>query len=784
MVINWLLIALSAVLLNLVPNGGFENGFQDWNALWTREENVGYARIDRENVHTGRSAIRIEHTGEEDWSLTPYQRIDVSGGELFSLTCWIKVQGEGNAELCAITYQPGDRVSEWTYAGKRVHETDGWSHIQSRFIVPNGISQIHPRLIGYGKATVWMDDFELVREGHVSDYQSKLPDDLAISNELIGVEFKPEESLLNITDQRNGVVHRQVPYMQGGMVKQATAADNAIEWTWLHFPTNSDIDFTLELDAEHAEFCLQIQADTDLNAPIAFPHPFVNQAGDYLVVPMNEGISYPVDDSSINPMRLIAYGGHGICMPFWGVTNGEGGRMAIMETPNDDSLRIIRNDGLLAALPEWEDEKGKFGYERSIRYIFFEQGGHVAMCKRYREYARQTGLLKTLKSKREENPNVDRLVGAVNVWCWEHNAVELVREMQSLGIDRILWSHRESPDEIRSMNRMEGVLTSRYDIYQDVMNPDNFKHLRGVHPDWTTEAWPDDLMIDASGDWRRGWRVKGKDEQWYPCGVLCDRQALSYARERISNELKNHPYRSRFIDTTTASSWRECYHPEHPMTRTESRYWKMQLLRVVSDEMGLVTGSETGHDAAVPYLHYFEGMLSLGPYRIPDAGRNMRELWYDVPERVEKFQLGHEYRLPLWELVYHDCVVAQWYWGDYNNKLPTLWDKRNLFNILYGTPPMFMFDDEVWEQYKERFVESYKKVAPVVRKVGYAEMMDHRFLREDRSVQQTRFDNGVIVTVNFGKAPYMLDEETVVAPMDFAVYDSDLKQGCDYMMHE
>ncbi len=784
MVINWLLISLSVVSLNLVANGGFENGFQDWNTLWTRGENAGHARIDRETVHTGRSAIRIEHTGEEDWSLTPRQRIDVSGGELFSLTGWIKVQGEGNAELCAITYQPGDQVSEWTYAGKRVYETDGWRHIRSRFIIPTGISQIHPRVIGYGNATVWMDDFELVREGHVSDYQSKLPDDLALSNALIKVEFEPEASLLTITDQRNGVVHRQFPYMQGGMVKQATAADNMIEWTWLHFPTNSDIDFTIELEAELAEFHLQIQADTDLNAPIAFPHPFVNQAGDYLVVPMNEGISYPVDDQSIDPMRLIAYGGHGICMPFWGVTNGSRGRMAIMETPNDVSLRIIRNDGLLAALPEWEDEKGTFGYERSIRYIFFEQGGHVAMCKRYRDHARQTGLLKTLKSKREENPNVDRLIGAVNVWCWEHNAVELVREMQSLGIERILWSHRESPDEIKTMNQMEGVLTSRYDIYQDVMNPDNFKHLRGVHPDWTTDAWPDDLMIDASGDWRRGWRVKGKDNQWYPCGVLCDRQALPYARERISEELKNHPYRSRFIDTTTASSWRECYHPEHPMTRTESRYWKMQLLRVVSEEMGLVTGSETGHDAAVPYLHYFEGMLSLGPYRIPDAGRNMRELWYDVPERVEKFQLGHDYRLPLWELVYHDCVVAQWYWGDYNNKLPTLWDKRDLFNILYGTPPMFMFDDEVWEQYKERFVESYKKVAPVVRKVGYAEMVDHQFLREDRSVQQTRFDNGVIVTVNFGEAPYMLNEERVVAPMDFAVYDSGSKQGCDYMMHE
>jgi len=181
----------------------------------------------------------------------------------------------------------------------------------------------------------------------------------------------------------------------------------------------------------------------------------------------------------------------------------------------------------------------------------------------------------------------------------------------------------------------------------------------------------------------------------------------------------------------------------------------------------MVTGSETGHDAAVPYVHYFEGMLSLGPYRIPDAGRNMRKIWDEVPERVAKFQVGHKYRLPLWELVYHDCVVAQWYWGDYNNKLPALWQKRDLFNILYGTAPMFMFDRQVWEQYKGRFARSYKNICNVTRAVGYAEMTGHRFLTPDRDVQQTTFANGVTVTVNFGEEPFSLADGKEIEPMSY-----------------
>jgi len=235
-----------------------------------------------------------------------------------------------------------------------------------------------------------------------------------------------------------------------------------------------------------------------------------------------------------------------------------------------------------------------------------------------------------------------------------------------------------------------------------------------------------------------------------PCGVLCDRQAPPYLDRRIAAELKTHPYRCRFIDTTTASPWRECYSPDHPMTRSDSRRFKMELLRLVSEKHKLVCGSETGHDAAVPYVHYFEGMMSLGPYRVPDAGRNMARILDEVPDRVARFQVGHRYRLPLWELVYHDCVVAQWYWGDYNNKLPALWDKRDLFNVLYGTPPMFMFRRPYWEEHKDRFVKSYQTVCPVARATACSEMTDHRFLTPDRAVQQTVFAGGVTVTVNFG----------------------------------
>jgi hypothetical protein len=598
---------------------------------------------------------------------------------------------------------------------------------------------------------------------------NSIAEKLSVGNASISVTVETDDGTMSVTDKRTGQTWRQKALVKGKVTDASQTADG-IEMTWHQPGLNLDVNMKLKPDADKPEFTVELSAEGQLISALSFPHPFVTEPGTYLVVPMNEGISYPVDDETIKPRWLIAYGGHGICMSFWGATDGQRGYMAIIETPDDASIYIRRADGKLCIEPKWEPQKGNFGYTRKLRYVFFDKGGHVAICKRYRRYAQQIGNFKTLEEKRRENPNVDLLIGAVNVWCWEQDALAIVREMKSLGINRILWSNRKPPEVIKAMNEMGGILTSRYDIYQDLMDPQIVKDkLRSQHPDWTQAAWPDDIMLDAKGEPLQGWRVRGKDGQMYPCGVLCDKQALKYAEQRVPAELKTHPYRCRFIDTTTASPWRECYNPKHPMTRSDSRHWKMELLRYMSEKMKLVTGSETGHDAAVPYVHYFEGMLSLGPYHVPDAGRNMRKIWDEVPEQVAKFQLGHKYRLPLWELVYHDCVVAQWYWGDYNNKLPALWQKRDLFNILYGTAPMFMFDRSLWEQNKEHFAQSYKNICNVTRAVGYAEMTDHRFLTPDRDVQQTRFANGVTVTVNFGEKPYRLPDGKEIEPMGYHV---------------
>jgi hypothetical protein len=99
----------------------------------------------------------------------------------------------------------------------------------------------------------------------------------------------------------------------------------------------------------------------------------------------------------------------------------------------------------------------------------------------------------------------------------------------------------------------------------------------------------------------------------------------------------------------------------------------------------------------------------------------------------------------------------------------TLGQASDLFNILYGTPPMFMFNRKLWEAQKERFVQSYQNTCPYVRATGYSEMTDHRCLTPDRNVQQTTFANGITITVNFGETPYRLPSGATLKAGGFQV---------------
>ena len=743
---------------------------------WTFTAPRAWSRTEKAATLATRAdgALELRHTSDQDWAIHGMAPVDVKPGDVFRLACTSKaldgVAAPRPYSLSVILRDAKGKVMSWAYGSRSAKPGEA---VVSEFMIPRGAARIEPRVVGDGPTGVVVADFKLQARGNLLPKDGAPPADVTAETDHLKVVVSGTDAALAVTDKRTGRVWAPgapgtlfvTGLARSGRAICATVIDPASLRTW---------GILVAPSPKRPELLVTVTGEGEMPVALAYPQAFATKPGDRLIVPMNEGISYPVTEPDGIPGRLAAYSGHGICMAFFGVQDDATGAgwMGIIET-TDDAAAVFRRpaEGApFAAGVSWEAQKGRFGYPRRLRYVFFEKGGYVAMCKRYRAYAKAQGKLKTFAEKAQDRPLVDRLLGAPNVWCWDGDKIGMAKKLKAAGIDRFLWSAGGSAEQVAALAKMDGVLVSRYDVYRDIYRPEQLQKL-GWKKGTNTDAWPEGAAWNSadSNDWRKAWGVKAKDGTWTYCGCMCDAVSAKFCRKHVGAELKTHPYNTRFIDVTTAAGWDICYNPAHPMTRGDSRAYRMDLLRLLGDDFGLVVGSETGHDAAVPFCDYFEGMLSLGNYRVPDSGRNIAEVWTNVPPRVAKFQVGATYRLPLWELVYHDCLCAHWYWGDYNNKLPSLWDRRDLFNVLYGTMGMYLFNAKQWEADKDRFVRSYRVTSPVARKTGYSEMLDHRILSADRLVQRTTFADGTVVTVNFGETPFALPEGGTLAAGGYLV---------------
>jgi hypothetical protein len=766
---------------NLLFNGNFESDTNPaadqspsgWAKLWSRD-GVNSSAIDSAVVHGGAHSLRVDAHGKLDWAVASTKPFAVKAGQIFELSGWIKVDKAERAGFSASAFDSAGKAIDWSLGEAATHGTHDWQQITSKLLVPSGCTSLQVRFTGVGSGTAWLDDVSFTARGDISAMQTSLAGKhLGIENQLLSVRFDPAGGTLSVTDRRTNRTWEQKKIERDVVLTDAQVHDNTLRLSLWDIADDLQLTADLTLVPDRPELKLSIDGKGPMTHVLDYPQAFASGEHAWIILPMNEGIMFPASDASVKPTSLVCYGGHGICMPWYGVTdaaadgtgNGGAGMMTIVQSPDDADVFMDRRRGTnLCVYPLWEPTRSQFGYARKLTWVFLDKGGYPAMAERYRDFAQSAGLVKTLAEKQKANPNVDLLIGAANVWNFDMNPVTLCREMKSLGIDRVLWSKGGKPAELEAINAL-GYLTSRYDIFQDVYPPGK--------PAWEPhDGWPEDLVLLPDLTPMKGWTTiqKNKDgtQIAYDGGVITSPAQVKRAKVRIPEELKTFPYKCRFIDTTTASPWREDYNPAHPLSRSEDRKYKMELLDYCSNGCNLVIGTETGIDPAVLYVDYFEGMMSLGPYRLPDAGRDTIKYKPPTPDFL-KYQVGEFYRIPLWELVYHDCVVADWYWGDYNNKAPEVWDRRDLFNILYSTPPVFMFDKATWTASRDRFVKSCKEICPIVRQLGNAQMLSHEFVTADHAVQRTTWSDGTRITVNFGDKPYSVSASQTVGPMGFVV---------------
>ncbi len=498
------------------------------------------------------------------------------------------------------------------------------------------------------------------------------------------------------------------------------------------------------------------------------------------------GHLYPLD---LKPFPRTWFNLASIDMPWVGVCDLQQGHgyALIVETDDDATIRMVKvqRNGreLMAPQAGFQASQHEFRYPRRFFYHFAANGGYVALAKRFREYARAQGAVVPFAEKLKKNPNIARLFGAPDVWG--NASLKFAQEAKAAGIAKMIIHGRASAEEMKAINEL-GYLTSEYDNYTDIFQVEPGKEIDAHHG-----QLPDDVVLKADGNRMTAWLTWDKKQYMKRCPALW----VPAAKIVVPKALAQRPYLGRFIDVTTAEDLYECFDPKHPLTRTAKRQCGVDLLGYVRS-LGLVTGGEHGRWWAVPCLDYIEGMQSGGSYSWP-AGHLLRpkskDQEFDNPwggkygkwADYEKYGIGHQYRVPLWELVFHDCIVSTWYWGDSSDFLlqaaPEVTPKKDAFNVLYGTIPLLWANKEGgWNVARETFLRTCRNTCKLHEVIAGTEMLSHAFVTPNRSVQRTTFSDGTEVIVNFGESPYpaKLAGKSYVLPQNgFAVKGPRIEQS-------
>lgn len=135
-------------------------------------------------------------------------------------------------------------------------------------------------------------------------------------------------------------------------------------------------------------------------------------------------------------------------------------------------------------------------------------------------------------------------------------------------------------------------------------------------------------------------------------------------------------------------------------------------------------------------------------------------------EHIKRQMLNPECRVPLWQLVYHDCLLAFPYWGDSTASSHELLKYKVLFACLYGCPPLYSFFVKDFEYLENDIISSYKLISEVHQKVAALPMTDFEVLSDDYNLQRSVFGNKYEVVANFSDKPRVYNNEIIQA-LDF-----------------
>ncbi|UPR54719.1 glycoside hydrolase [Vibrio cyclitrophicus] len=310
-----------------------------------------------------------------------------------------------------------------------------------------------------------------------------------------------------------------------------------------------------------------------------------------------------------------------------------------------------------------------------------------------------------------------------------------------------------------TLAKQSGYLVGTYDSYNTAIPAK-------LNDNWLTAQLPEPMRKScaielADGSLKRGFRDNG-----FYLNPNCH---LEYVKQRAQDIMRFGNFNSLFLDVDATAMAREDYNDN--TSESDMLFAFNNRMQWLSEQPNLVLGSEDGNSLTTKGIAFAHGLETVGfGWTDKDMKENRNSPYYlgrwypdhkpdfffkpvKVKEPYKSLLFSPQYRIPLYQAVFHDEVINTHHWHSDSLKFTNVQADRDLTAMLYNTPPMVhLTRNEALSSSSPRIkaLKHYQDgFEPMHEQLWDEQLVDFFWLDKNGDVQQTEFSDGTKIIANF-----------------------------------
>ncbi|MEZ8020293.1 glycoside hydrolase [Vibrio splendidus] len=359
-------------------------------------------------------------------------------------------------------------------------------------------------------------------------------------------------------------------------------------------------------------------------------------------------------------------------------------------------------------------------------------------------------------------------------------SLDMVANLNKAGLNKLWlgfdnWMPAFYQPNAVSLAKQSGYLVGTYDSYNTAIPAK-------LNDSWLTAQLPEPMRENcaielADGSLKKGFRGNG-----FYLNPNCH---LDYVKQRAQDIMKFGNFNSLFLDVDATAMAREDYRgsleshsDNNGYSHTNGNTNESAMLSAfnnrmqwLSEQPSLVLGSEDGNSLTTKGIAFAHGLETVGfGWTDKDMKENRQSPYYlgrwypdhkpdfffkpaEVKKPYKSLLFSPQYRIPLYQAVFHDEVINTHHWHSDSLKFTNVQANRDLIAMLYNTPPMVhLTRDEASSSSSPRVkaLSHYQDgFEPMHEQLWDKRLVDFFWLDKNGNVQQTEFSDGSKIIANF-----------------------------------